>query len=117
MIKKMVLYAIVLGAVSSCTIACGPLQPANQNQVGANRQFPPADPNQAMLNLLQQRTLERALKNWEAESPKEQCKCEPEIIYKERQMSCREIEEEFWNRCNGEAAKTGYFVFQRRFDT
>ena len=85
---------------------CGPLQPANQNQVAANRPMAPADPNQAMLNLLQQRTLERALTRWEAEATQvEQCQGTPKIIYKDRDMTCSQIEYMFWNKCNGDAAK------------
>jgi hypothetical protein len=108
---------ILIAAMLLMLTGCGPLQPANQNQVAANRPLAPADPNQAMLNLLQQRTLERALTRWEAEGSKEKCKCEPKIIYKKRDMNCREIENEYWNKCNGDAAKMGLFGLQGGYDT
>ena len=101
---------IYLTALLLILTGCGPLQPANQNQVAANRPLAPADPNQAMLNLLQQRTLERALTRWEAETnPPEQCHGKPEVIYKTRDMTCNEVEFIYWNKCNGDAAKIDAF--------
>lgn len=100
---KNLIYAIALGAVSSCTMACGPVMPANQNQVGAERPLPPTDPNQVMLNLIQQRTLERALNSWTPGS-QDKCNSEPVIKYidKPRSMTCKQAEDFWMKRCGGE---------------
>jgi hypothetical protein len=117
---RFLFYTLVMGAVSSCTVGCGSLQsvgavqPVNSNQVAANRQLPPADPNQALLQVLQQKSFENAVRKMLAPDINDQQKCKPvtRIIEKQQSLTCADIEKLFFGQCNGDSAKVSDFDFQ-----
>jgi hypothetical protein len=79
----------------------GPVQPVNSNQVAANRQLPPADPNQALLQVIQQNSFENAVKKMLSPGNQEMNQCKPtvKVIEKEKTYTCKELEQIMINRC------------------
>lgn len=92
-----ILCLIILGAVSSCSVGCGfvPSAPVT----GSYRQPVPADPNQAVLQMMQQKTLERAMEMFEDKAKKREDtvlenKCQPQ-----REMNCTEMLNKYQSQC------------------
>ena len=81
-IIKLILFAVTAWAVSSCTIGCTPFV----------RQAPPVDPNQTLIQLWQQQTLNRAMLDFMNEiKPKD---------YQENSIKKENVvEKHFLNQC------------------
>lgn len=63
---------------------------------GYTRPVPPADPNQALLMIMQQRTLERSMKNWDL-SEKSHDRVQDCPAVETPDLSCDSIAE-LWNK-------------------
>lgn len=103
--KKLLILSMAL--VLSCSFGCAPSMPFNPNQTATQRPALPADPNQAVLGLYQQKSLNKALDALLSE--KEKCNAsEPEVKFIEKKLDCRTAERFWIEKCGGGDNYQGY---------